>query len=393
MKWAQWQGQQVLSLRDPLRLSAGSALVPHAITPLLALCDGTRDLAALRLGFLLRTGISLLPSQVEALIQALDEALLLDNHRFRSALQQALETYRSAPCRPLALAGEVYPEDVAQLLSTLDEYSQQATAPGENPRGRVVGVISPHIDFARGWRTYAKTWQMARSAVEEAELVILLGTDHGGSPGSLTLTRQSYATPWGTLPTDIELVDHLAGILGQDRAFAEEMHHIGEHSIELTTVWLHYIAGGKPKRLLPVLCGPHEPLLTSTDGDTARIWRALEFLAEKAAQPGTLVVAGGDLSHVGPTFGDPAPFDLAGKFHVRLSDEQWLTAVCSGDSNLLKHYILQHGDPTRICGAAPIHFMVSILQKAQGQVVAYEQCPADEEFGSLVSVAGVLFTA
>ena len=47
------------------------------------------------------------------------------------------------------------------------------------------------------------------------------------------------------------------------------------------------------------------------------------------------------------------------------------------------------GDPTRICGAAPIHFMVDMLREARGNVVAYDQCPADEEFGSLVSVAGV----
>ena len=67
--------------------------------------------------------------------------------------------------------------------------------------GNLVGLISPHIDYPRGWRTYARTWQLAADAVEEAELVILLGTDHGGGAGALTLTRQNYATPWGVLPT------------------------------------------------------------------------------------------------------------------------------------------------------------------------------------------------
>jgi hypothetical protein len=50
------------------------------------------------------------------------------------------------------------------------------------------------------------------------------------------------------------------------------------------------------------------------------------------------------------------------------------------------------GDTTRICGASPIHYMLEILPETKGEVVAYDQCPADDRFGSVVSIAGVLFT-
>ena len=76
-----------------------------------------------------------------------------------------------------------------------------------------------------------------------------------------------------------------------------------------------------------------------------------------------------------------------------MSDEQWLEVACSGNSDLLMDHIRRQGDSTRICGAAPIQYMLAILPDTQGQVVAYDQCPADEEFGSIVSVAGVLYTA
>jgi AmmeMemoRadiSam system protein B len=397
LRWVQWEGRQVLLLQDPLRLSDSVVMVPQPMAPLLSLLDGKRDPEAVRVSFLLRSGVPLLPRQIEIFIQSLDHAFLLDNQRFRHALRGALSSYHSGPFRTPALAGGGYSEDQGELLSALDGYCLTAERVTEDPSGTVVGLVSPHIDYARGWRTYADTWQRARKAVEEAELVILLGTDHSGAPGSLTLTRQNYATPWGVLPTDVQLVDRLATILGEERAFAEEVHHIGEHSIELAAVWLHYVAGRQPKPLLPILCGPNETTFSNSgddveNGDAGRLRDILDSLMDIAAGPRVLVVAAGDLSHVGPAFGDSVPMDFSGKARIRAWDHEWLDVACSGNSDLLVEHLLQRGDPTRICGAAPIHYMLSVLQGARGRVVAYEQCPADEQFGSLVSVAGVLFS-
>ena len=388
----------MLHVQDPLSLSDKTIVVPQAVAPLLALLDGTRDLDEVRAAFLLRSSAYLTPSQIESLIENLDQALLLDNRRFRDALQEAVDDYRSQPFRKPAFAGGAYEADPDELLNTLDGYcSQAATASKELP-GALVGLISPHIDYHRGWRTYADTWPLAREAVEDAELVILFGTDHSGAPDSVTLTRQSYATPWGTLPTDLGLVDRLSSILGEEHAFAQEVHHIGEHSIELAAVWLHYVAGRQPKTLLPVLCGPLGRKPSDTDDGTqdrssGPLQDFLEALKDVAAGPRVLVVAAADLSHVGPAFGDLTPLDAQAKEGIHDSDQEWLQVACSGSAPLLADHFRKHGDPTRICGAGPIYHMLSVLQGAKGRVVSYQQCPADQEFGSLVSVAGALFTA
>lgn len=415
VQWTEWEGRPMVSLQDPLRLGGGGILVPQAVAPLLALCDGTRSLDDLRTGFLLSTGVTLSPGQVESLIQALDEACLLDNRRFNQALDQAMDRFRSGSHRPPALAGGGYPEDPRQLQATMDDYCRRAgpidalgghsDAPGAQGGGlcqqsgatRVVGLISPHIDYHRGWRTYAEIWGRVAHAVEEAELIIVLGTDHSGHPGSINLTRQSYATPWGKLPTDPALVERLAEVLGEKQAFSQEAHHIGEHSVELASVWLHYVNGGRPKTVLPVLCGGPEPYIQSkdgqvTNGEAEKVWKAVELLKEAVANRPALVVAAADISHIGPTFGDPAPIDAAGKERVHVSDQQWLEAACSGNSDILGNHILEYGDPTRICGAAPIFLMAAILGEARGQVVHYDQCPADDNFGSLVSIAGVVYS-
>ena len=121
VQWTEWEGRPMVSLQDPLRLGGDGILVPQAVAPLLALCDGTRSLNDLRTGFLLRTGVTLSPDQVGSLIHALDEACMLDNHRYNQALGQAMETYRSGPYRSPALAGGGYPRDPGQLQETMDD--------------------------------------------------------------------------------------------------------------------------------------------------------------------------------------------------------------------------------------------------------------------------------
>ena len=398
LRWLQFEGQRLLHVQDPLGLSEKTIIVPHSAAPLLALLDGTRNLDEVRAAFLLRSSAYLTPSQIEALIDNLDQALLLDNRRFRNAVQEAVDAYRSGPFRRPAFAGGAYEQDPEALLNALDGYCSELESTAAAAPGALVGLISPHIDYARGWRTYAETWLRAREAVEQAELVILFGTDHAGAPNSLTLTRQSYATPWGTLPTDVSLVDRLSSVIGEEQAFAQEVHHVGEHSIELAAVWLHYIAGRKPVPLLPVLCGPpkrkpSESEDDTDDGGSGPPQDFLEALTDIAAGPRVLVVAAADLSHVGPAFGDPAPLDSQAKAGIHDSDQEWLQVACSGNEQVLADHFRQHGNPTRICGAGPIYYMLSVLQGSQGSVVSYQQCPADEQFGSLVSVAGALFTA
>ena len=397
-QWVNMQGQPMLALQDPLRLSDGSLMMPEPIAPLLALMDGTRDLDALRLGLEIRTGIGLTAAQLQHLVGQLDEAYLLDSPLFRRVLAEKLQRYRDAPYRASAFAGEIYPSGASALMAVFDDYCKDGGELSAAEGGQVVGIISPHIDYHRGWKSYARVWQPARAAIEDAELVIILGTDHAGAPGRFTLTRQSYATPLGTLPTDTGLVDQLAEILGEEVALEEEVHHIGEHSVELAAVWLHYMAEGKPKTVLPVLCGFPE-ILTETGETGPRIGEALTLLAEVASQRSTLVVAAGDISHVGPAFGDSWAFDAAAKGRIRESDDAWLEIACSGDKSRMEEHLRQNGDPTRICGVSPILYMMAILGDlrlgpgagAPGRVVTYEQCPADEDFGSLVSIAGALY--
>ena len=397
-KLIEHEGREFLYLRDPLSLSDDNVLVPSPLVPLLALCDGTRDLAGLRSAFALRTGIEMADGHLVGLIERLDSALLLEGPRFDAAAALAVSEYRSAPSRMPFHAGAVYPEDAADLREMLAGFCEAAPAASVGGAGgRLVGMLSPHIDFARGGRTYAQTWQAAAADLDGIELAIVLGTDHMGRPASLTLTAQGYSTPLGALATDVAVVERLAGTLGAEEAFRSELHHRSEHSIELACVWMHSFLESREPRVVPVLCGSFAGFAKG-DGhprDHAALDRAIDVLASAAAERPTLVIAAADLAHVGPVFGDPAPVRGAARHGLELHDQESLAAVCEGDAGGFLDLSVREGDRRRICGLSPIYLMLEVLRRAHGApasglAMGYDQCPADDDGGSLVSIAGAL---
>ncbi len=424
IKRVQQGGREYLHLRDPMSLSGEELLAPVQLIPLLALSDGERDLGSIRTAAMLLHGLSITQEQVNAFFGRLDEALLLEGSRFEAARGRVLETYRGLPYRTPALAGPSYPADPVVLEKTLDGYmeevgTRESPSPypahasaharaqlrhlrpieGEGKEGSVVGVLSPHIDYHRGHLSYAKTWRHVGEAARECELAIILGTDHAGGDCKITPTLQSYATPWGPLETDKELVKSLAVGLGGESAFEEEEHHIKEHSIELALVWLHYLVkkgnrtGGGPK-VLPVLCG-HMGRYVHGNGVTEGI-DAFDFVVAELRgvmkDRNTLVIAAGDLAHVGPAFGDPTPWGRGERDALKRADDSSLKAVCQGDAEGFLRGIVGERDQRRICGLTPIYLALRALgEGVSGKVTAYDQCPADAVGGSLVSVAGVIW--
>ena len=388
-------GQPYYVLRDPLGLSDQMAVVPEALGPLLAMCDGARDASTLASAFHLKTGYPLTKANVDQIIEGLSQGLLLDDERFKEAHQAARRSYLSAPFRQPALTDKVYPGNPAKLEETLRQYLAKAGAGKDTtayPYGSAVGVVSPHIDYHRGWRTYANVWSQAAPAIAEAELVIIFGTDHAGSAGHLTLTRQNYATPWGTLPTSQSIVDSLATALGEENAFAEELHHKNEHSIELAAVWLHYFLRPRQCEVVPILCGSfHEFVAGDADPHSYEPFqKAIAVLKEAIAGKKTVVVAAADLAHVGPNFGDALPWSPPLRASLKATDASLMQAVTQGDHAGFFHRVKQDLDQYKVCGLAPIYLTLRILDGARGISMGYDQCPADEQHASLVSIAGAI---
>lgn len=393
----QHRGQPVIVLRDPLRLSDQAVFLRPQLGLLLELCDGTRDESELRAALAVRAGLRLTPTALEQILAQLDDALLLDNERFAQVYTAALQEFRTAPWRPPGLAGINHPADPDELRDTLRGYMDSAPDTGQQADDRPIrGLVSPHIDYQRGGPVYAQVWDRVAEAVREAEIAIIFGTDHLSEEEGLTLTRQHYATPWGVLPTAHHVVDAVAQAMGGKVAFRDELHHRVEHSIELAAVWLHHLLGDRrdsPCELVPILCGLFQRFVTGDDqpGQDVTMSAAIKALRAATASSRTIVVAAGDLAHVGPAFGDSYPIDFVGRARLTAADQQLMATICTGDAEAFFQGVKEEQDRRRICGLPPIYLTLRYLDGAKGEVSGYMQCPADQRSTSLVSICGIVF--
>lgn len=391
-------GQPALLLRDPLQLSGNYVVLPQDLGPALMLLNGTLDLPALQMNLLLRFGSPVDRDLLQHLIAVLDDNFMLENERAGQARQCALTAYRQAPFRPPTLAGQSYPDDPHRLRQLFDRYLAPARAnDGVDPSlAAARGVISPHIDYPRGGHVYAAVWDHAEQMARATDLVVLLGTDHYSMGDRLTLTRQHYATPYGVLPTNQTIVDALAEAIGPEAAYAGELRHRGEHSLELVATWLHHIRDGQPVEMVPILTGSFGDFIQG-QGDPALDATLTQFLTALrqhtlAAGRQVLVVASGDLSHVGPAFGgSPVAKQGAGRAQIAAADDELIQQMSAGDAAGFFAAIQRVQDRHNVCGVAPFYLMLRLLGDVEGRMVAYDQCPADPQNTSLVSVCGMVF--
>ena len=386
-----YQGQHYFILRDPLRLKENVMLLPDPLLPLLLLCDGTRDKDTILHLFKTYFEIPLAADVLDHFLNAFDEMCLLETGRAAQARQQLVDEYRAAPFRKPVSAGLSYPADPAELHHLLQNYLEEAETEPDPAAGE--GLLSPHIDYPRGGAVYAQVWKRAAKMIESADLFIVLGTDHHGGHNPITLTRQNYATPYGVLPTEQSVVDALVEILGEEKAFAGELYHRNEHSLELVLTWLHHLRGGQPVPVVPILVG--WLLNGSHSNGSAPVDEKLVDGLVKAVRQSTrgrkvCYIISGDLAHVGPAFSG-APLDNNGKIAIRTADDDIFRILSTGDSQTFINKLLSDYEPNNVCGTFPTYLAMRMMGNAKGEKVGYAQCPADEAGTSIVSVAGVVF--
>lgn len=389
------RGQPALLLRDPLQLSGNYVVLPQELGPALSLLDGALHLEGVRAAAMAGFGMAYPEELLQQLVEVLDDNCMLDNARSDAAYDRSLAAYRAAPFRPPSMAGQSYPADPTELRRLFDSYLAQVNGHGRSAQpaaGR--GVISPHIDYHRGGPVYAAVWHQAAAMAQAADLVILLGTDHYSMGDRLTLTRQSYATPYGVLPTDTAIVDALAAAIGSDQAYRGELRHRSEHSLELVATWLHHMRGGRPVDMVPILTGSFHDFIAGRGhpAKDAMLSNFLTTLKQEAWRAGrqVLVVASGDLAHVGPAFGG-AKMDAAGRARINAADDELMQQMAAGSAGGFFAAIQREQDQNNVCGVSPFYLMLRLLGDVEGHVAAYDQCPADQRNTSLVSVCGMVF--
>jgi AmmeMemoRadiSam system protein B len=390
------EGEPMVVLRDPAGYTDAVLMLPMGVVGIVARFDGTRSLVDVQAEIMREHGELVPRSQLEHVIATLDEHGFMDSPRFAERRRAIDGEFLNGPVRPAAHAGGAYAAHPDELRAVMDAFftapnGPGAAAPSAAGAPPVRAIIAPHIDFHRGGPAYAWAY---RDLVEraEADTFVIFGTCHTGMAHPFALTRKDYDTPFGPARVDRDLVEKLAGRARQD-CFGSELAHRSEHSIEFQAVFLQYLYGGRRDiRIVPVLASfAHEALARGQrPADDPRVRAFLDALAETLAARGrpAAIIAGADLAHVGPRFGDAEPVSPGERTRIEREDRAMLAAVEAGDADGFFASVAADGDRRRICGLSPIYALLRALGGVPGTLRHYGQ--SDDPHG-VVSYASVVF--
>jgi AmmeMemoRadiSam system protein B len=384
----------MFALRDPEEFCDRQVMVGAGALALLEMLDGEHTVAEIT--NIIREDVKhdLPAGLVERFIRQLDEALLLDSPQFQAHRAKVLEAYRQAGVRSPAHAGASYPEDPAALRAVLDSHFDKPHGPGrERTTAPSVptGLVIPHIDLRCGGPAYA--WAYSElSGATNVDTFVILGVAHSGSQNRYTATRADFQTPLGSVKTDRDFLDTLAGKLPFD-LYADELAHRREHSVEFQAVYLQHLFGGKrPFQIVPVLVGAFDDLMME-EKQPIKDEQVMSFviaLRRTIAESGkrACVLASVDLAHVGGKFGDPFTVNEGVRAQIEAEDREMLEMVAAGNMVALAQHIYKDDNRRRVDAFPAVYTMLCALEGPKGKLLHYAQT-LEEETNSVVSYASM----
>jgi AmmeMemoRadiSam system protein B len=368
-------GDEFLLLHDPMGIAADSG-VPRELGYLLSLFDGTRTHNEIITDYKKLGGEELPSWFIEKTIADLDENYMIESPRFETKLREVEQN----PVRPAVLAGLSYPEDVQQLRTQLNGFSQQAREllpASTQTTGKLRGIVVPHIDFTRGGVVEALAYEPLKA--EEFDVLVVLGIAHCGVRYPFCAAPKDFETPLGTAPCDREFVAALQEHVGE-RLTREQIAHKNEHSIEFVTVFLQHFDQFKNTRIVPIICGGFFDEIQSGDSpsrnqDVAQFIRALREVTHEWESRGERVgfIASVDGAHVGTQFGDPRVITPSRLQQIEEGDREFWRHVADGDAEAMHAHIARDNNERNVDAHPALYTLLTAFPELRGELLHYAQ--------------------
>ena len=384
----QTAGATVIMIRDRLGLLGEGKGVSAELYKVMAILDGTRSIRDLQLDLIRQQGGRLISiEEVRALLAKLDSSYLLDSQRYREVRKEIIASFSAQKIRYCSHAGLSYPQQEEELRKRLEAIVATQQVPSF-PDGNIRALVAPHIDLEAGKRVYSNAYQAIKGV--SPERVIVLGVGHSMADEMFSLTEKTFETPLGRVETDQKTVRELMKA-GDTIVSKDDFAHRDEHSIEFQLIFLQHVLRESSFTIVPILCGS---LMRCVPDYTREKYQSiggdfLGILADAAAGEGTILIAGVDLSHVGPKFGHdmPASFIIG---ESERHDRGLLHFLCARSADGLWSESAAVEDRYNVCGFSALACLLEILPPSQGHLLGYEILREDST-RSAVSFAAAIF--
>ncbi len=377
--------EQQLHLSDP-RGVAPEVAMPHEYSAFLALLDGSRTLEQLA-SWLCERGVEDGREFAHGFVEQMDELLLLDSPRFQEELARLEEA--EGDVRRARFAGRSYPDEVNDLREFLNDKLSEGLKrlPATTlDASRVVGIVTPHIDFHRGGHTEAASYLPLVKNVEATgkpfDVFVVLGIAHKGVSYPFAATNQSFETPFGLVETDREFLEEISQSLApEDDMFAEQWVHGDEHSLEFSAVMLGFHEKLSSAKIVPFAVGGFWDALKSkrapedAEPEVTRFVAALRKTVlsweSKGKKVGFIVSVDG--AHVGTQFGDATPLTAARLEEIERGDKAWMSAVESSDKAAFHAHFARDFNRFHVDAHPALYTILAAFPELKGMKLDYDQ--------------------
>lgn len=397
-------------LRDTQGVAPTHAVLPMDFIPIVARFTGASTCEEIARQAGLELGEKVSVDLVVRLATELEDGLFVDAPPYRRERARIEREFADSDVRLASHAGGAYHGDSKKLVEYIQTECFGRTngnsdahrgngASASNGGGQLRGLVAPHIDPWRGARCYGEAYGVLASALPpEADTFVLFGTSHAPMREPFALCRKAFDTPLGRIEADKESIDEIAAACDFD-PYTDQLNHKREHSLEFQAVFLrHLLDTREPRaraaRIIPILAGLGEEQSNGTSpSQSSAVERFLSAVRKVVDTKRAVVIAGADLAHVGPRFGDPRAFDEGERRALDETDHESLDHATRGDAEGFWKHVAGDLDARRVCGLAPIYSLLRTVPRgAHGHLRHYEQ-NVDPDEGSIVSHAALGFYA
>lgn len=256
--------------------------------------------------------------------------------------------------RAPAVSGQFYPRGKNDLRTEISRCFANISL----KKRAVLGAVVPHAGYMYSGITAAHVY----SVLPEAETFVLIGPNHTGQGSPVSVSSETWSTPFGEVNSDTEFIRALPkNIIDTD-----ESAHRYEHSLEVQLPFLQHMFRGF--RIVPICMGMQDEETAIEVG--GEISEAVRKVDRKV-----VIIASSDLSHYKP--------DKV----AREDDSYFINPILSLDAQ--EFYRRLYERAASVCGYGPIAAMLSAsksLGAKHGSLLKYST--SGDTTGDLSAVVG-----
>ncbi|GAB5465537.1 MAG: hypothetical protein Kapaf2KO_09730 [Candidatus Kapaibacteriales bacterium] len=325
--------------------------------------------------------------QLRQVVFNLDLMGYLKSPRLETIVKQKKEYLDSSIKEPVC-SGSVYSNN----LEELDTYISNSLFHIEKQRLNLPRLIlAPHLDYNTGQKTieaYANAFSPLKGHANSYKKILMLGTAHYIDSNLIMLCDKNYLTPYGEAKVNRKLTNMLSQ---EDPSVSiDNLAHRNEHSLELHLPFLQHIFRNQEVEYLFALTGDISSDIDCSASASERLKKTINSL-KNIIDDDTLVVASGDLTHIGHKFGDERS-----SAQMRSENENYIDSLNSslsiGSASEWANAIKSMNNSFRVCGYSPFFIALSLFDNLQVEQSSQPHIWEETSTGSSVSVVGYSYS-